>query len=356
MKNPSKPVTKPLAKKVTIQDIARRVGINASSVSRALNPETKDRLTPELVAEVERAAKTLGYVPNKMAHALRSGRSNTIGVLVPDIMNPIFPPIVRGVQDELRKNGYMAMITYTDNDRALAREEVQNLKAQLVDGFINVAAFLNDDLLEDDKVPTVFLYRKPSKAGINAVLNDDPYGIRLAVEHLLSLGHTTIGHVSGPLTISAGIERYRAFSEMVQAHGLASDKNLVIVAEKFDEDAGAAAFRKLYKARPDLTAVIAGNDLMAIGCLQVVQELGKRCPEDISIIGFNNMPYLQWFATPLTTVAIRHYDMGVQAAKLLVQRITQPDSRPQLITITPELIIRRSTARPPKAKTKGKKK
>ena len=142
MKDLSKPMTKSVTKKDTIQDIAREVGINASSVSRALNPETKDRLTPELVAEVERAAKTLGYVPNKMAHALRSGRSNTIGVLVPDIMNPIFPPIVRGVQDELRKNGYMTMITYTDNDRALAREEVQNLKSQLVDGFINVAAFI----------------------------------------------------------------------------------------------------------------------------------------------------------------------------------------------------------------------
>lgn len=334
-------------RKVTLRDLANHLGINTSSVSRALNPKTRGMLTPELVAQVEKIADELGYVQNTMAYALKTGRSMNIGVIIPDLMNPIYPPILKGIINVLSQASYTPLIAYSENNITTALDEIKKMKMRQVDGFILACAFREDEAVEyclANHLPTVTVGRSLDTHKLDQIVIDNEAGIKLAIRHLISLGHKNIAFASGPLGISDGNQRYEAFKKEILATGLALDESLIVVGDEFTEIAGIDLGERLLKQDKPFSAIVAGNDLLALGCICALETAGLNCPADVSVIGFNNMPYLSMFKTPLTTIAIPRMEMGRKAAEVILNRLTNADESLKNITVTTELIERGSTS------------
>jgi LacI family transcriptional regulator len=223
------------------------------------------------------------------------------------------------------------------------------MRARQVDGIIAATARrdhrLHDALIEAG-IELVLVNRRQEELPVSSATADDRMGMRLSVEHLLSLGHTRIAHLAGPLDYSTGLERYESFFETMRSAGLDPDPELVAVAEAFTEPEGARACAQLMAVGRGFTAIAAANDLLALGCYDVLAERGMRCPEEISVAGFNDMPFAGRFQPPLTTVHIPHYDIGAAAAELMLERLQDGDSPPREIRLEPSLVVRGSTAPP----------
>lgn len=332
-------------KKITIREVAASVGVNPSTVSRALNPETRSLITPQVVKKVEKAAQKLGYYPNKMAAALKKNKSLTVGVLIPDLVNPLFPPIIRGLQDTLDAAGYTVITASSDNNPDYEQTAFRKLRERAVDGFVMATAHLEDPLIDEcikDKLPLVLINRTVTKPGVSAVINDDRAGIRAAVEHLLELGHKKIAHIAGPQDTSTGLMRYTEFLSDMREHDLAD--NLVEIAKAFTVEEGRKACEKFLNTKNKFSAIIAGNDLIALGCIDALKEKGLTCPQDVSVIGFNNMPMLDRMTPALTSIAVPHYEFGVRAAEILLDKIQRPDRESVVVQLSPKLVVRDSTS------------
>jgi LacI family transcriptional regulator len=334
---------------VTLRDVARVAGVHPATVSRALNEETRALVNEETARRVLKAAEELGYRPNPIARGLKTNRSYTIGVLIPDLTNPLFPPILRGIEDRLETDGYTPLIANTDNDPERELLDSQTMRARQVDGIIAATARrdhrLHDALLEAG-TPLVLVNRRQEALPVSSATADDRMGMRLAVEHLLSLGHTRIAHLAGPLDYSTGLDRHESFRETMRAAGLEPDPELVLVAEAFTESEGARLCGQLMAGGHGFTAVAAANDLIALGCYDVFVERGVRCPEEISVVGFNDMPFAARFNPPLTTIHIPHYEIGKGAAQLMLERLQDGDSPPREIRLEPSLVVRGSVGPP----------
>jgi LacI family transcriptional regulator len=273
-----------------------------------------------------------------------------VAVLLPDLTNPLFPPMVRGIEDALGEAGFTALIANTDNhpDRALAALETMRIRQ--ADGCIAATATRDDGLLADaaGEMPMVLINRRVLSHAIPAVVADDRSGVRQAVEHLAALGHERIAHVAGPQWLSTGADRHEAFVAALRGVGLDPDPELISFGEGFTEEQGAVSLHGLLDAGAQFTALVAGNDLMALGCYDALAERGLSCPRDISIVGFNDMPFADKFNPPLTTVRIPHYEMGRRAAALLLERIEADGTAPgEDIVLPVELVQRASTAPAP---------
>jgi LacI family transcriptional regulator len=306
-------------------------------------------VSPATVAVVLRAARRLGYQPNSVARGLKLRRTFTIGMLVPDLTNPLFPPIVRGIEDRLRDGGFTVVLANTDNDDDKERSLLAAMTARRVDGLILATARREYPLPQEittGALPTVLVNRATDTAMIPAVLSDDHHGIGQAVRHLTSLGHTRIAHVGGTQTVSTGVVRHQSFVAWMREEGLDPDPARIVFARWFREDLGAEAFRELFARDPGFTAVVCGNDLIALGGYEVLRERGLRCPEDLSIVGYNDTPFNDKFSPPLTTVRIPHYHIGHRAAGLLLEMIDNVDGMPVDVRLKPELVVRGSTAPP----------
>jgi LacI family transcriptional regulator len=304
-----------------------------------------------IAERVAGVARALGYQPNPIASGLRTNRSRTVGVLIPDITNPVFPPIIRGIEDVFGAAGYTAILANTDNDVAREREVLASMLARRVDGLILATALRHDPLVDRclaDDIPLVLVNRTVARRGVSCVVNDDALGSRLAVAHLARLGHRRIAYVSGPLDVSTGHARHRGFLAAMKAQGLRADHGLVQVCQAFTEGEGRRAFRELWARHPDFGAVAAGNDMLALGCLDALRELGLRVPGDVSVVGFNDMPMVEKLDPPLTTVRIPHYRIGAEGARCLLARLRDRAAPPERIVLHPELVVRASTA-PPRA-------
>ena len=335
---------------VTLRDVARVAGVHPATVSRALNEETRALVNQETARRVLQAAEELGYQPNPIARGLKTNRSYTIGVLIPDLTNPLFPPILRGIEDRLETAGYTPLIANTDNDPERELLDSQAMRARQVDGIIAATARrdhrLHDALLEAG-IELVLVNRRQGELPVSSATADDALGMRLSVEHLLSLGHTRIAHLAGPLDYSTGLDRHESFLETMRAGGLEPDPELVLVAEAFTEAEGARLCGHLMGEGVEFTAVAAANDLLALGCYDVFAERGVRCPEDVSVLGFNDMPFAGRFQPPLTTIHIPHYEIGTAAAELMLERLQDGGSPPREIRLEPSLVVRESTGRAP---------
>jgi LacI family transcriptional regulator len=329
----------------TLRDVARRVGIHPATVSRALNQSTRHLVSDATATRVDEVAREMGYKPNAIARSLKTNRSMTIGVILPDLTNPLFPPMVRGIEEALAPAGFTALLANTDNDPARARAVAATLRLRQVDGWISAVPTLTEQLFEDPAAPLVLLNRQ-DEAGTPAVVGDDRSGIAQSVAHLVELGHRAIAYLAGPQTISTGINRYNAYLEMLAVHGLEHDPAIVRFAGSFTEQAGAVALRDLFDSRSQFTAVLAGNDRLALGCYQLLAERGLRAPEDLSVVGFNDMHFADRFDPPLTTVRIPHHEMGRRAAELLLGRIAEQAQEAGPVVLPARLIVRASTRAP----------
>ena len=331
-----------------IQDLANAAGVHASTVSRALNPRTRGLVSEAVARRLEALARKLGYSPDPAAAGLRTRRSGSIGVLIPDIANPVFPLILRGIEEALGAAGYTAIIANTDNDVARARAAFARLTARRIDGAIIATATRRDALVARCLtlgLPAVLVNRAADGGKVSAVLNDDHAGIALAVEHLYKLGHRAIGHVSGPGNISTGAARRAGFLAAVQAHGLPAPP--VAAAASYSIAAGRQACARLLANNAGVSAIVAANDLLALGCYDELGRRGIACPREVSVTGFNDMAFADRFAPPLTSVRIQHREMGEAAARLLLAQIADPRAPAQEIRLQPALVVRGSSAAPP---------
>jgi LacI family transcriptional regulator len=333
----------------TLRDVAALAGVHAATASRALNPKTRRLVNAETARRIVRAAESLGYQPNPIARSLKTAKSSTIGLVIPDLTNPLFPPIVRGIEDVLGPAGYNAWIVNTDNDPDRERTQIESLRSRQVEGLIIATARLHDPLLEklhEQGMSMVLVNRRLENVGIPSVTPDDSAGIAMAVKHLVDLGHTRIAHLAGPQTTSTGVIRSRAFRHAILDSGLDAVPSLVVDCDFWNEAEGARALRTLLDRGSHFTAIVAGNDLIALGCYDVFAERDISCPDDVSVIGFNDMPFLDKLRPPLTTVRVPHYAIGAEAARMLVETIDEPNRHPRSLLLPLSLVVRQSTAPP----------
>jgi LacI family transcriptional regulator len=336
-----------LAGPATLRDVARVAGVHPGTVSRALNPETRALVNEQTAQRVLAAAEGLGYRPNPIARGLRTNRSHTIGVLVPDLMNPLFAAVVRGIEDRLREGGYTPLIANTENDAEREQTAFEAMSARQVDGFIAATARRDHWLLADEAVAgtkLVLVNRRVDSDAIPAVTGDDHEGVRLAVEHLADLGHRRIAHIAGSQLLYTGWSRHQGFLDAMRERSFELDPNLVVFTDAFTEPEGARCCGQLLARAQGFTAIVAGNDLLALGCYDALERAGLRCPEDVSVVGYNDMPFVDRFQPPLTTVRVPHYELGQTAAALMLEQLQGVAGPPRQLLLAPELVIRGSTA------------
>jgi LacI family transcriptional regulator len=333
----------------TLRDVAAAARVHPATASRALNPETRILVSEDTARRVTAAAAKLGYRPNPVARSLRTRRSHTVGVLIPDLNNPLFPPIVRGLEDKLAAAGYVALLGNTDADASRERLIFEQMRARHVDGFVLATATLHDRLLAEAAaadLPVVLMNRLAQDYSFPSVSVDNEQGTRMAITHLARLGHTRVAHIAGPQEASTGVSRLRGFREGMASHGLEVSEDLIAYATRYTVEEGARCCRELLARHDGFTAVAAANDMLAVGCYSALEEADLRCPDDISVIGFNDMPFIDRLRPPLTTVRFPHYQLGTEAAQLLLERISEREGPVKILYLAPELVVRGSAAEP----------
>lgn len=329
----------------TIRDVAQRAGVHPATASRALNPALPGRIAEPTASRVRAAARELGYAPDPAARSLRTRRSGVVGVVVPDLTNPVLPPIVRGIEETLWPAGLACLVADTDNDPGREAVVVAELEARRCDGLIVASATRASatvKALAAGDVPTVLVTRDVDGAGLPLVAGDDAAGVAAAAEHLLGLGHERIAYLAGPRELSTTATRLRAVRAVVPRERL-----VVAHAAAYTVDAGRGTAARLLAAHAGVTAILAGNDMVAVGVYEALAAAGLRCPDDVSVAGHNDMPLVDKLAPPLTTVAIPRREIGAAAARLLLERLTGTGTAAAERRLLPtRLVVRASTAPP----------
>lgn len=335
---------------VTMKDVATAAGVHYSTVSRALNPATRDLVKPQIAARILQTARELGYRTNSLASSLRTKRSRVVGVVVPDIASLLFPPILEGIEHALLKEGYMTIVGNSANDPERHRRVLTGMMERQVDGLILASATLNDPIPDEwfeNRAPIVLMNRTDESGRAPAVVNDDMRGIGLAVRHLVEIGHKRIIHVAGPDFLSTGAVRQRAFKLACSELSIALNRHSITEAASFTREAGKIACLEALAKNPDATAIAAANDLIALGCYDVFAEKGLSCPDDISITGYNDSPFVDLVRPPLTSVRVDQREMGLEAARILLARMAGHNAGADIL-LRPEFVLRQST-KPPRA-------
>ncbi|HLF42605.1 MAG TPA: LacI family DNA-binding transcriptional regulator [Acidimicrobiia bacterium] len=336
------------SQRVTLKRIAELAGVHPATVSRALDPEKSTMISEETRARVIEMAAELDYQPNIPARTLRHGRSATMGVVVADLENPYTGRMVRGIENALEGRGIMALIAETQDDVDRMGRVLSHLISRSVDAIITTAARRGTERVLKKafyQVPLVLADRSLQGAGFPTVAPDDVLGGRLAAEHLLSLGHTRLAQLSGPDDISSFERRSAGFRSAIEAAGA----ELIDPGENAREPSVAEGRRlatHMIESGKAPTGIFAQNDLMALGALDALNELGFACPEEMSIVGYDDLPLTAYTSPPLTTVRLPGYHLGRMAAEVAVSLSEDPHAEASDLTIAPTLVIRMSSAPP----------
>ncbi len=333
----------------TLKDVARVSGVHVSTASRALNPRTATVVNPETVEKVTAAARALGYRPHPLGRGLRTNRTMSVGVVIPDVENPLFGPIIAGAEAVLVEAGYSLLIGNADRGVDHTETVVTDMVERRVDGLILATATRGDTLISELRergVMVVLVNRSSENEGVPSVVGDDHAGVGLAVEHLLALGHEHIGHVAGPAGLSTGLGRRRAFVSWMHAAGRPVASDLIEEANWFQVEPGHQAALRLLERRPELTAIVAGNDLLGLGCYRAIRDLGKEVAVDVSVTGYNDIPFLDLMQPPMTAVSVPYRQMGRQAAASLLSLLATDAEPVASIRLSPTLTVRASTGPP----------
>ncbi|MBC7099150.1 LacI family DNA-binding transcriptional regulator [Candidatus Bipolaricaulota bacterium] len=328
----------------TIRDVAARAGVSVATVSYVING-TKP-VAPETAARVRRAMEELDYHPDASAQSLRTRTTHVIGVVVSDIANPFFATLVRGAEDCAREHGYSLLICNTAEDLENERIYLSLLSRRRVDGLLLAPTGKNDELigrLIDRGMNIVFIDRTPPHLQAPAVLSQNEAGAYQATCHLIERGHRRIGIVLGLPDVSTTAERLRGYRRALAHYGLELDEDLLVYGRSQVAGAREACLALLSRPNPP-TAIFATNNLMTIGAMQAIRKLSLRCPEEVSVVGFDDFEWAEAFDPPLTTVAQDPYGIGQQAVGLLLGLLSG-DRKPEQVRLPVELRVRGSVAR-----------
>lgn len=317
---------------ITIKDVAKAAGVSPATASRALagygyvKESTRQR--------VQSAAEQLGYRPNAVARSMVKGSTQTIGLVISDISNPFFPEVVRGIEDETNRRGSNIVLCNSDEDSEKERHYIDVLVSKQVDGLIITSTSENASHLSDlsRHVPIVLLDRSIPKAQFDAVVVNNAEGALDAVSHLINLGHTRIGLVSGPKRVTTMAERVAGYKKALQQHNLPVNPQLMFHGD-LKESGGYQGLRHLMQLPEPPTAILSTNNRTTTGVLMAARELGLVIPRDFSIIGFDDMPWMSLLQPPLSVVKQPTYELGVRAAELLFERMGNPDSANRVVQL-----------------------
>lgn len=329
-----------MSKPPSIKDVAKTAQVSVGTASNVLNH-------PHLVSastrkRVEEAISQLGFVPSDAGRRLRAGKSRLVGLIVLDIANPFFTQSARGIENRLASDNCYPMICSSDGDANKERKLIQQLASQQVRGVIMVPsdkAMENVRLLQRRKIPVVFMDYPSASAEISSVSVDDETGAATAITYLLGLGHRQVGFINGPKNIRQARARHRG---VIEARNKVATKVDIfeILADHFDATSGAHAARELIRNHPDITAVFCASDQLAIGAMRTIRQLHLSIPNDISVVGFDDIAVASELITPLTTIRQPMNELGNAAANLLLSDTDEP----RHISFVPKLIVRESTA------------
>jgi LacI family transcriptional regulator len=335
--------------RATITDVASAAGVHPSTVSRILTGHAGTTIRPATRQRVLAAADHLGYRPSALARGLRLQQTLTLGMLVPDITNPFFSSIIKGAEDAARERGYNLILCNSEDDPEREATCLRALREHEVDGLLIASSQMADDTiagLREEAYPFVLLNRATESADDLAVVVDNHAAALGAMRHLAALGHHRVGHIAGPQSTTTGVDRYEGYRAGVLACGLADEPGLAVEADAFSMEAGHRALGIMLDGPARPTAVFAANDLIAIGMLQRLRGLGARVPDDLSIVGFNDIPLAGLLEPALTTVRVPQLEMGVAGAHLLIDRLEGRPISDVRLTLPTELIVRASTSAP----------
>lgn len=324
----------------TIYDVARRAGVSTYTVSVVLNRSAK--VSEELTKRVLEAAQELDYSINRIASSLQTRKTNTIGMLIPDIANPWYARVVRGVEDVLTPNNYSLFLGSTRDDAAVQARYLDVYHARQVDGtLVFLAPGSEPDLarLSRRRAPVVFVGRRPRTLEADTVTADNRLGARLATEHLLGKGHRKIAVITGAQSLSVFKDRVTGWKNALKRAGVVAPAEYNREAD--GTQAGGYQETLALLALPDPpTAYLAGNLLMMMGVLKALKEKKVRIPKDVEVMSSDDTEWLDAFNPPISVIQQPSYSLGVEAAQLLLRRIQKPDSPIEHVVLTPELKIR----------------
>ena len=327
----------------TIREVAESAGVSYATVSHVIN--NTRLVSQETRQRVLAAMDALNYRPNALARSLRQGKTNTIGLVLPDSANPFFAEISRGIEDEAFKKGYSVFLCNTELDTERELFYVDVLSKKQVDGIIFVAAGDQADSMDfliHRNMPVVMIDRNLPNVEADAVLTDNQLGGYLATRHLLELGHTRIACIAGPSSITPSAERIIGYRNALEEAGLSYDEGLILRGD-YHAQSGMELTHTILAMTPRPTAVFALNDLMELGALRAAAESGCSVPDDLAVVGYDDLELAQFTNPSLTTIAQPKKEIGTQAVNLLVGRISDKSRPPSRLVLPPELIIRRST-------------
>lgn len=329
---------------ITMKEVAERAGVSITTVSHVIN---KTRfVSDELAKRVKQAIEELDYRPHQLAQSLRRGTTQTIAVLVSDIVNPFFPEVVRGAEDSAKENGYSLILCNTDEDPQTESFYVSLMVDRRVDGFIIAPSMAAEgslrSLIKKD-IPLVVIDRPMEALSVDQVYSDNVNGAYQATKYLLSLGHRRIGLIMELEGIRSFDDRKAGWERALKEQGLSAVSELVQQAGLEIEGAAEAA-RYLVEGPPQATAIFATNNLMTLGVLRYLKKNNVSCPRDLSVVGFDDPEWAASFNPSITSIAQQSYEMGYKACDLLVTRMQEKTPESRVVQLNCELKIRESCA------------
>ena len=330
---------------VTIKDIAKKAGVSPTTVSRVLND--KPDVSDETKQKIEEVIDELNYNPNGIARGLVLNKTHTLGLVIPDISNPFFPEVAKGIEDKAKEAGYSVIFCNTDNHIQGEKEAIELMKSKQVDGMI-VSLAINQENKQElaelaaENFPVVQIDRKIPDAGFPAVVIDNQAAAYKATQHLIDLGHTKIAHISGNLEVKPAQDRLTGFKEALENVGLGSTAEWIREGD-YSSESGYREMKELLQLDERPTAVFIANDLMALGAYEAVFEAGLKIPEDISIVGYDDIEVASVIRPALTTISQPEYQLGVEAAELLIDSLEGADKSQSDQVLAAELVERNSS-------------
>jgi LacI family transcriptional regulator len=330
---------------LTLEDIARKCGVSRSTVSRVINGEAN--VSPDTRQRVTEMIQQINFQPNLAARGLAVGKTRVLGVVIPMgvtaiFTDPFFPLLIQGVSIACNSCDYSVML-WLDDPEYERRTVRQVLYSGLVDGVIVASHPMDDPIitaLGEGKLPYVTVGRSPTNNQVNFIDVDNYGGARKAIQYLIGLGRRRIAHISGPRNLIAGFDRYQGYLSALYDGGIFPDPTLVVEGD-FTDLSGYLAIQRLLPAHPD--AIFAASDAMANGALRGLIEAGLRVPQDVSLIGFDDIPFSSRTIPPLTTIRQPIQRVGSLAAETLIQVIDHPQTQPRQVILPTELIVRGSS-------------
>jgi LacI family transcriptional regulator len=331
----------------TIRDVASLAGVSVGTVSKVLTGS--GQVGDERRTRVQRAIRELEYVPDPLARSLKTRQTRMLGAIISDITNPFYPQLVRGAEDAAMKRHFLLITVNTDDRAERERELVSLLLARKVDGLLLVSSPHATDRshiarAQKQGIPIVALDRLPEGVALDAVLVNNLRGARMCMHHLLRQGHRRIAYLGGDWDLNNARDRLRGYQEGLKEAGIPVEQALIGYGD-FRQETGYRLTKDLCLQQDPPTAIFAANGMMGLGALKALRELGLRCPEDVALALFDDLPFAEAVEPHLTAVAQPAYEIGRRGAELLIDRIEkrQTSKKPVLVELEPELIVRSST-------------